>query len=100
MSMSFVLFVPFVAIPPSIFRLFVQSYRACFDHLIARYNDRLWPGSLHAVVLPEIRETSCQNRIASILESMQIVGLDHIVIRCVDAKRMVDFYCGALGCRL
>ena len=31
MSMSFVLFVPFVAIPLSIFRLFVQSYRACFD---------------------------------------------------------------------
>ena len=31
---------------------------------------------------------------------MQIVGLDHIVIRGVDAERMVDFYCGALGCRL
>jgi catechol 2,3-dioxygenase-like lactoylglutathione lyase family enzyme len=31
---------------------------------------------------------------------MQIVGIDHVVIRCVDVKRMLDFYCGVLGCSL
>lgn len=31
---------------------------------------------------------------------MQIVGIDHVVIRCIDVKRMLDFYCAVLGCSL
>jgi DNA-binding NtrC family response regulator/catechol 2,3-dioxygenase-like lactoylglutathione lyase family enzyme len=31
---------------------------------------------------------------------MQIVGIDHVVIRCFDAAQMLDFYCGVLGCTL
>jgi len=29
---------------------------------------------------------------------MRILGLDHVVIRCIDADRMVKFYCDVLGC--
>lgn len=30
----------------------------------------------------------------------QIAGLDHIVLRVRDRERMLDFYCGVLGCSL
>lgn len=29
---------------------------------------------------------------------MRILGLDHLVLRVIDLDRMLDFYCGALGC--
>jgi catechol 2,3-dioxygenase-like lactoylglutathione lyase family enzyme len=38
--------------------------------------------------------------IVDILFYMEIVGIDHIVIRCVDVERMLDFYCDGLGCAL
>jgi catechol 2,3-dioxygenase-like lactoylglutathione lyase family enzyme len=31
---------------------------------------------------------------------IQIVGLDHIVLRVSDVRRMVRFYCEVLGCRV
>jgi catechol 2,3-dioxygenase-like lactoylglutathione lyase family enzyme len=31
---------------------------------------------------------------------MKILGLDHVVIRVVDAKKMVDFYTRVVGCTL
>jgi glyoxylase I family protein len=31
---------------------------------------------------------------------MQIIGIDHVVIRCIDVKRMMNFYCDVLGCTL
>lgn len=31
---------------------------------------------------------------------MRILGLDHVVIRTVDAERMIDFYCRVLGCQV
>jgi catechol 2,3-dioxygenase-like lactoylglutathione lyase family enzyme len=31
---------------------------------------------------------------------MHILGIDHVVIRCVDAERMLNFYCNILGCTL
>jgi glyoxylase I family protein len=31
---------------------------------------------------------------------IQILGLDHIVLRVTDARRMVRFYCEVLGCRV
>jgi glyoxylase I family protein len=31
---------------------------------------------------------------------MQILGIDHLVIRCIDVKRMLGFYRDVLGCRL
>jgi catechol 2,3-dioxygenase-like lactoylglutathione lyase family enzyme len=31
---------------------------------------------------------------------MQIIGIDHVVIRCIDVKRMLSFYCDVLGCSL
>jgi glyoxylase I family protein len=30
----------------------------------------------------------------------QIAGLDHLVLRVLDRKRMLAFYCGVLGCSL
>ena len=32
--------------------------------------------------------------------SIQILGLDHLVLRVRDARRMVRFYCEVLGCRV
>jgi len=29
---------------------------------------------------------------------MQLIGLDHIVLRCCDTENMLRFYCEALGC--
>ena len=29
---------------------------------------------------------------------MQLIGLDHIVLRCRDTENMLRFYCEALGC--
>jgi catechol 2,3-dioxygenase-like lactoylglutathione lyase family enzyme len=31
---------------------------------------------------------------------IQILGIDHIVLRVRDARRMVRFYCDVLGCRV
>src|SRR5262245_20565335 len=31
---------------------------------------------------------------------MYILGIDHVVIRCVYAQRMMNFYCYILGCTL
>jgi catechol 2,3-dioxygenase-like lactoylglutathione lyase family enzyme len=31
---------------------------------------------------------------------MEIIGIDHVVIRCVDVERMMRFYCGIIGCTL
>ncbi len=31
---------------------------------------------------------------------MNIIGLDHIVIRCRDVERMTRFYCDVVGCAL
>jgi catechol 2,3-dioxygenase-like lactoylglutathione lyase family enzyme len=31
---------------------------------------------------------------------MEIIGIDHVVIRCADVERMVAFYCDVLGCRM
>jgi glyoxylase I family protein len=31
---------------------------------------------------------------------MKVVGIDHVVIRCVDVKHMLEFYCEVLGCSL
>lgn len=31
---------------------------------------------------------------------MQLLGLDHVVIRCRDTESMLRFYCEALGCTL
>ena len=31
---------------------------------------------------------------------MHILGIDHVVMRCVKVERMLDFYCGVLGCAL
>jgi len=39
-------------------------------------------------------------RILDTVFGMEIVGLDHVVIRCADVERMLDFYCDALGCGL
>jgi glyoxylase I family protein len=32
--------------------------------------------------------------------TIRLRGIDHVVIRAVDANRMIAFYCGVLGCRL
>jgi len=31
---------------------------------------------------------------------MRILGLDHLVLRAADPERMIDFYCGVLGCKV
>ena len=31
-------------------------------------------------------------------QPFEMLGLDHIVIRCVDLESMKQFYCGVLGC--
>lgn len=31
---------------------------------------------------------------------IQILGIDHLVLRVVDLDRMLAFYCGALGCSI
>jgi catechol 2,3-dioxygenase-like lactoylglutathione lyase family enzyme len=31
---------------------------------------------------------------------MQITGIDHVVIRCVDVERMLKFYCDVIGCTI
>ncbi|MGH8698682.1 MAG: VOC family protein, partial [Burkholderiales bacterium] len=31
---------------------------------------------------------------------IKIRDIDHVVIRVRDLERMIDFYCGALGCAL
>ena len=31
---------------------------------------------------------------------LDLLGLDHVVIRCHDLKKMADFYCNTLGCSL
>jgi catechol 2,3-dioxygenase-like lactoylglutathione lyase family enzyme len=31
---------------------------------------------------------------------MQIIGIDHVVIRCVDVERMLEFYCDVIGCTI
>jgi glyoxylase I family protein len=31
---------------------------------------------------------------------LDLLGLDHVVIRCHDLKKMADFYCNILGCSL
>ncbi len=32
--------------------------------------------------------------------SLNLLGLDHVVLRCHDLKKMADFYCNVLGCTL
>ncbi len=29
---------------------------------------------------------------------IKILGIDHLVLRVIDLERMLDFYCGVLGC--
>ena len=31
---------------------------------------------------------------------LDLLGLDHVVLRCHDLKKMADFYCNVLGCTL
>ena len=32
------------------------------------------------------------------MSAIEIVGLDHVVIRTANLQRSLEFYCGALGC--
>lgn len=32
--------------------------------------------------------------------TLNLLGLDHVVLRCHDLKAMADFYCNVLGCTL
>lgn len=32
--------------------------------------------------------------------SLNLLGLDHVVLRCDDLKKMADFYCNVIGCSI
>jgi len=56
---------------------------------------------LHRIwIVLEFRVIKSPQRRRGAEEIMRIIGIDHVVIRCIDIKRMLPFYCDVLGCSL